>query len=99
MTVHAKYPVSGPGIAQVFDLSLAVPTAEACCAKGLVSGQDGQVLNLITASTTAVGAVVANKRPISKQKEVCIRVKERVACVTTKAVEMPSVSSCDIVGQ
>lgn len=91
--------MGGPGIAQVLDLSLAIPTAEACCAKGLVSGQDGQVLNLITASTAAVGAIVADQRAISKQKEVRIRVKERVACVTTEAIEMPSVSSCDIVSQ
>lgn len=91
--------MGGPGIAQVLDLSLAIPTAEACCAKGLVSGQDGQVLNLITASTAAVGAIIADQRAISKQKEVRIRVKERVACVTTEAIEMPSVSSCDTVSQ
>lgn len=53
--------MSGPGITKVLDFPLAIPTAEAGCAEGLVSGQDGQVLNLITASTTAVGAIVADQ--------------------------------------
>ena len=92
MAVHAKDAVRRPGIAQILNLPLAVPTAEAGCAKGLVSGQDGEVFNLIIASATAVGAVVADERTIAEEEEVRVRVEQRVARVATEAVEMPPVS-------
>jgi hypothetical protein len=92
MAVHAKYTVRRPSIAKVFNLSLAVPTAEARCAEGLVSGQDSEVLNLIVAGATAVGAVVAYERAITEQEEIRVRVEQRVAGVTAETVKMPSIT-------
>jgi hypothetical protein len=66
VAVHAKDAVRRPGIAQILDFPLAVPTPEAGCAKGLVSGQDGQVLNLIIAGAAAVGAVIADEGAIAE---------------------------------
>lgn len=64
-----------PGIAQVLDLPLAIPTPKAGCAESLVSGQDGQVLNLIIAGAATVGAVIAYEGAIAEQEEVRIRVE------------------------
>jgi ABC-type sulfate transport system permease component len=66
VAVHAKYAVGRPGVAQVFNLPFAVPTAEAGCAEGLITGQDGKILDLVPAGTAAVGAVVADERAIAE---------------------------------
>lgn len=81
----------GSGIAQVLDLPLAVSTAEARRAEGLVSGEDGEVFNLIAAGAAAVGAIVADEGAIAEQQEVRIRVEEGIARVASEAVEMPSI--------
>ena len=61
MTAHAEDALGGAGVAEVLDLALAVATAEACGAEGLVAREDGQVLNLVAAGIAAVGAVVADE--------------------------------------
>ena len=99
MAAHAEYSLRRPGISEVFNLSLAVPTPEASCAEGLIACQDSKVLNLIATSTTAVGTVVANQRAIAEEEEVRIGVEESVASIASKAVEMPSVSGCDTVSK
>jgi hypothetical protein len=68
MTVHAEYALRSPRISQVLDLLLAVPAFEAIGAEGLVSGQDGQILNLVAAAATAVCAVVADQGSITEKK-------------------------------
>jgi len=92
MAVHAKDAVRRPGIAQVLNLPLAVPTAEAGCAKGLIARQDGKVLDLVPAGATAVGAVVADERPIAEKEQVRVRVQQCVAGVAPEAVKMPSIT-------
>ena len=82
------------GIAQVFDLSLAVPATEAGRAKGLISSEDCKVLDLVPAGTAAVGAVVADEGSIAKQEEVRIGIEEGIAGIAAKAIKMPPVSSC-----
>lgn len=80
------------GIAQVLDLPLAVAASKACRAEGLVARQDGQVFDLVVTSATAVGAVVAYEGAVAEQEEVGVGIEKSIACVATKAVEMPSVA-------
>ena len=61
MTVHAEYALRRAGISQVLNLFLAIAALEAVCTKGLVSREDGQVLNLVPTAAAAVCAVVANQ--------------------------------------
>lgn len=75
MAVHAKDAVRGPGVAQILDLPLAVPTAEAGRTEGLVSCQDGEILNLVSTGAAAVGTVVADERAVAEQEEVRIRIE------------------------
>lgn len=82
------------GIAQILDLALAIPAAEAVGAESLVSGQDGQVLDLVVAVVAAVGAVVAYQRAVTKEEEVRVRVEQGAAGVAAEAVDVPSVAGC-----
>lgn len=66
MAVHAENALRCPSISKVFDLSLAVATFETVGAKGLVSGQNGKIFNLVEAAAAAVGAVVAYEGTIAK---------------------------------
>lgn len=97
MAVHAENTLRGPSIAQIFDLSLAIATPEACSAEGLVPSKNGQVLDLVSTGAAAVGAVVANEGAIAEEEEVRIGVEEGTAGVATEAVEMPPISGCRIV--
>lgn len=67
---HAKNPLRRPSIFQIFNLLLAVSAFEAGRTKGLVAGQDGQILNLIVTHTAAVCAIVADERAIAKEEEI-----------------------------
>lgn len=58
MTAHAKYALRGSGVTEVIDLAFAVPTAEARGAKGLISSQNGEVLDLVTTRAATISAVV-----------------------------------------
>lgn len=93
MAAHAKYALRCPRISQVVDFALAVTAAETRRAKCLIAGKDGKVFDLVTACAAAVGAVVANKGAVTEQKQVGVRVEERSACITAKAVQMPSIAS------
>jgi len=68
MTAHTKDTLGSPRISQVLNLPLAVSTSEACRAEGLLAGKDGQVFNLVATSTAAVGAIIADKGAIAKEK-------------------------------
>jgi hypothetical protein len=93
MTCHAEDALGCPRIAEVLNLSLAVPAAKASGAECLLACEDGQVLNLIVASTTAVCAVVAYQRSVTEQEQVRIGVEEGAASVAAETIEMPSVAS------
>lgn len=92
MTAHAKDALRRPSVAQILYLSLAVSTSEAGCAKGLVTGEDRQVFDLVVARAAAVGAVVADEGAIAEEEEVRVGVEEGAARIAAEAVEMPSVS-------
>lgn len=59
MTLHAKDTLRRPRIAQILDLLLAISAPEALGAKGLVTRQDRQILDLIPARAATVCAIAA----------------------------------------
>lgn len=93
IAVHAENALRSPRITKVFDLALAVSAAETCRAEGLVTCQDGQVLDFVATRSAAVRAVIADKGAIAEQEKVGIGVEKRAARGAAKAVEMPSVAS------
>lgn len=93
MAAHTKYALRCPGISQVVDFALAIPAAETRRAECLIARKDGKIFNLVAARAAAVGAVVANKGAVTEQKEVGVRVEKGSACVTSEAVQMPSIAS------
>lgn len=94
MAAHAEDPLGGSRVSQVLNLSLTVATPEARRAERLVTSEDGEVFDLVSASTAAVCAVVADERPIAEQEEVRVGVEESAAGIAAEAVEMPSVAGC-----
>lgn len=92
MATHAKDAQGCSGISEVVNLALAIAAAEAGGAEGLIAGKDSEVLNLVSAGTAAVGAVVADEGPVAEEEEVGIGVEEDAAGVAAKAVEVPSVT-------
>lgn len=70
MTGHTEYALRGSSIAKIIDLPFAIATSETVCAEGLISCQYGQILDLVVACAAAVGAIVANERPVAEQEEI-----------------------------
>jgi hypothetical protein len=94
MTVHAKDALRRSCIAKVLDLFFAIAAFEAVCAESLVTSQNSQIFNLVSAAATAVGTIVADQRPVAEEEEVRIGVEQSTAGITAKAINMPSISSC-----
>lgn len=92
MAVHAEDALGGAGIAQVFDLSFAVSAAKTLRAEGLLPGQDGQVLDLVPARTTAVGTVTADEGAISEKEQVCVGVEKGATGAAAEAFDMPAIT-------
>jgi hypothetical protein len=59
VAVHAENALRRPRISQVLNLPLAIAALEAIGTEGLIASQYGKVLNLVSAITAAVGAIVA----------------------------------------
>ena len=93
MAVHTEYSLGCPGVSEVLNLPLAVPTPEAGSAERLVASQYREVFNLISAGVAAVCTVVAYKRAIAEEKEVGIGVEQGIAGVAAEAVKMPPKAS------
>ena len=66
MTIHAKYTLRCSRITKILDLLLAVPAFEAVRAECLVPSKDRQILDLVSARATAIGAIVADQGPVAK---------------------------------
>ena len=75
MTFHTKDALCSARITQVLNLSLAVATFEAIGAKGLISCQDSQILNLVTTTTATVSAVITYQRAIAEEKKIRIGIE------------------------
>ena len=93
MTSHTEDDLAGAGVSQVVYLSLAVSAFKTGCAKSLVTGEDGEVFDLVAADIAAVCAVVAYERAIAEQEQVRIRVQRSAALIALEAMYVPSVSS------
>jgi len=91
MTRHTEDTLRSAGIAQVLDLALAIPTAEAVGTEGLVASQDGQIFDLVAAVVAAICTVVAYQRAVAEQQQIRVRVEEGAARVAAEAVDVPSV--------
>lgn len=59
----------------------------------MVTSQYGQIFNLVSAAATAVGAVVADQRPVAEEEEVRVGVEQSTTGITAKAINMPPISS------
>lgn len=93
MTAHAEDALGRSRIAEVLNLPLAVPAAEAGCTEGLLTGEDGQILDLVSAGGTAVCAVVADQGSVAKEEKVRIGVEQGAAGVASETVQVPSIPS------
>jgi len=97
VAAHAEDALGGAGVAQVLYLALAVSAAKTAGAKGLVAGEDGQVLDLVAAGVAAVRAVVTDERAVAEEEQVSVGVEEGAARVAAEAVNVPSVAGCTAV--
>lgn len=95
MAVHAEYPLRRPRISKIFDLFLAVPTSKAAGTECLVSCQDSEIFDLVPTRAAAVCTIVADEGSVAEEEEVRIGVEQSAAGITSKAVDVPSVTSCE----
>jgi hypothetical protein len=95
MTAHTEDTLRSARIAQILNLPFAVATAEAARAEGLVTGEDGQVFDLVAAGIAAICTVVADEGAVAEEEQVGVRVKQGAAGVTSEAVNVPSVAGCE----
>ena len=65
MTVHTEYPLRSAGISKVLNLPLAISTLETIRAEGLIAGENGQILNLVSTATATICAVVADQGAVA----------------------------------
>ena len=72
MTRHAEGSLRCTGIAEIFNLALAVSTSEAIGTEGLVAGQNGQVFDLVAAVVAAICAVVAYQGAVTEKEQIRI---------------------------
>jgi hypothetical protein len=65
VTVHAKNTLRSPGVTEIFNSPLAISAFKTVGAKGLVTGQDCQVFDFVSAGAAAVCTVAADQRAIA----------------------------------
>lgn len=92
VTAHTEDPLRCPGIAKILDLPFAVSATEARGAESLLSCEDSQFFDFVTAGAAAVGAVVADEGAIAEEEKVGIGVEKGVACIAAETIQMPSVA-------
>lgn len=92
MTAHAKDTLGSARITQILNLPFTIATPEATGAEGLVASEDGQVFDLVAARIAAICAVVTNEGAVAEEEQICVGVEQRSACVTSEAVDVPSVA-------
>lgn len=93
MTAHAKDTLGSARITQILNLPFTVATPEAAGAERLVAGENGQVFDLVAACIAAICAVITNEGAVAEEEQICVGVEQRAACVTSEAVDVPSVAS------
>ena len=66
MTFHAEYTLRRSCIFEVLDFLFTIPTAEARGTKGLISSQDGQILDLVVTCAATIRAIVADEGTVAE---------------------------------
>lgn len=94
MAIHTEDALTGACITQVLNLPLAVPALEACGAECLVSGKNGEVLDLVATRAATVRAVVAYKGAVAQEEKVGVRVQQCSARVAAETSQVPSMARC-----
>jgi hypothetical protein len=89
---HTEDTLRRSRVAKILNLALAIATFEARSAKRLVTGEDREVFDLVSARAAAIGTIIADQGAISKHQQVGIGIEEGATCMTTKTVNVPSVS-------
>lgn len=92
MTFHTEYPLRSPGIFEILDLLLAVPTFETSCTEGLIAREYSQILDLITTCAAAVGTAITDERSVAKKEKVCIGVEKCAAGIAPETIYVPSIA-------
>lgn len=93
MTFHTEDALRGPGIFEIFNLLLAIPTPKTGGTKRLIPGENGKIFDFVPTGATAIGTVVANEGAITEEKQVGVRIEESAAGIAPEAVDMPSIPS------
>ena len=70
MAGHTEDALGRSSIAKILNPPLAVPASEATGTICLLSGKNGEILNLVAARAAAIRAAVAYKRSITEQEQV-----------------------------
>jgi hypothetical protein len=94
VAIHAKNSLRRACITQVLDLPLTITALEAVGTKGLVTGENGQVLNLVATTATTICAIIAYQGAITKKEEIRVRVEEGATGIAFEATDVPSVARC-----
>ena len=68
MTLHAEDALRSPRISEILDLLLAIAAFEAIGTEGLISGENGKVLDLVAAIAAAVCTIIADEGAITEEK-------------------------------
>jgi len=63
----------------------------------LLSRENSEVFDLVATGVAAICAVVTDKRAVAQEEEVRVRIEKRAARIASKAFDMPSLPSCEIV--
>lgn len=61
MTSHAKNALRSSSVSEALNLAFTITAFEAGCTEGLISCEDGEILNLVPTGTAAVCAIVTNQ--------------------------------------
>ena len=75
MTAHAEYALRCARISQVLNLLFAVAAPKAAATEGLITCEDGEILNLVATSIAAVGAIAAYERAVAEKEQIRIGVE------------------------
>ena len=68
MARHAKDTLRSTGISQILNLPLTVPTSKAISTESLVSRQNCQILNLVTAMIAAICTIITDQGAIAEEE-------------------------------
>ena len=75
MTTHAEYALRRPCISEILYALFAIPAPETAATEGLISSQNGKILDFRAAGRAGVGAGVADERSVAKKEKVRVGIE------------------------